>query len=413
MAAFRAMGGVRGEPGARLGYRRAAAPLACAGFGAGLLLLALGLNACAPTARPALLAKVAQVRTSPAAQEAETWAPQAHAHALELEQRSERAAAAGDAATAEILAEHALAAHEHAWVLTRLARAERRRLAAEAELGEQQRALGELLAQDQRLSADAAALEVRARVVRSSLPLAAHDAATPERLEARRRAAAALSTQGRLLCVAASLLGEASAVKAPLARLDELDRELDAGKAQKALELATELRGECLRVVSNVRRQRSAVSTPAPAVAAATQPSPASAAPAAGAIPADLLLSELSLAGQLPSRDERGVSVVLRGVFTAEGKLNDGARDQLGKLVAVAKAHPDFPVLLVGHTAVPDARAAMDRQLAALESELQTLGVERVASHDAGARQPLLPAQLPRARERNQRIELVFVAPGS
>jgi hypothetical protein len=39
--------------------------------------------------------------------------------------------------------------------------------------------------------------------------------------------------------------------------------------------------------------------------------------------------------------------------------------------------------------------------------------VERVASHDAGARQPLLPAQLPRARERNQRIELVFVAPGS
>ena len=411
MAAFRSVGVVRGEPGAPLGDRRAAtAPPACSGFGAGLLLLALGLTACAPTARPALLAKVAEVRTSPAAQEAETWAPQAHAHALELEQRSERAATAGDTAAAEILAEHALAAHEHAWVLTRLARAERRRLAAEAELSEQQRALGELLAQDQRLSADAAALEVRARVVRSSLPLAAHDALTPERLEARRRAAAALSTQGRLLCVAASMLGEASAVKAPLARLDELDRELDAGKAQKALELATELRGECLRVISNARRQRSAVSAPAPAVAAATPPS---ATAAAAPIPADLLLSELSLAGQLPSRDERGVSVVLRGVFTSDGKLNDNGRDQLGKLVAVAKAHPDFPVLLVGHTAVPDSRAAVDRQLAALESELQTLGVERVASHDAGTRQPLLPAQLPRARERNQRIELVFVAPGS
>jgi outer membrane protein OmpA-like peptidoglycan-associated protein len=406
MAAFRSLGAT------------AAAQLTCSRVGSALLLFALlafplGLTACAPTPRPLLLAKVAEVRTSPAAQEAETWAPQAHAHALELEQSSERAATAGDTAAAEILAEHALAAHEHAWVLTRLARAERRRLSAEAELSEQQRALGELLAQDQQLSADAAALELRARVVRSALPLAAHDAATPERLEARRRAAAALSTQGRLLCVAASMLGEANAVKAPLGRLDELDRELDAGKAQKALEVATELRGECLRVISNARRQHSAVSAPAP-VAAATKPSAAatSSAPSA-AIPADLLLSELSTAGQLPSRDERGVSVVLRGVFAADGKLNDSGRGQLARLVEVAKAHPDFPVLLVGHTAVPDARAAMDRQLGALESELQTLGVERVASHDAGARQPLLPAQLPRARERNQRIELVFVAPGS
>jgi hypothetical protein len=398
--------------------RAAAAPLTCSRACSALLLFALslfplGLTACAPAARPALLAKVAEVRTSPAAQEAETWAPQAHAHALELEQRSERAATAGDTAAAQILAEHALAAHEHAWVLTRLARAERRRLAAEAELSEQQRALGELLAQDQQLSADAAALEVRARVVRSSLPLAAHDAATPERQEARRRAAAALSTQGRLLCVAASMLGEANAVKAPLARLDELDRELDAGKAQRALELASELRGECLRVISNARRQHSAVSAPSPAVAAATKSPVAATSSASAAIPADLLLSELSATGQLPSRDERGVSVVLRGIFAADGNLNDSGRGQLARLVEVAKAHPDFPVLLVGHTAVPEARAAMARQLNALESELQTLGVERVAFHDAGARQPLLPAQLPRARERNQRIELVFVAPGS
>jgi len=398
--------------------RAAAAPLARSSVGVALFVL--GLTACAPAPRPALLAKVAEVRVSPAAQEAETWAPQAHAHALELEQRAERAAAAGDTAAAEILAEQALAAHEHAWVLTRLARAERRRLAAEAELSEQQRALGELQAQDQRLSADAADLELRARIVKSSLPLAAHDAATPERLEARRRAALALSTQGRLLCVAAGMLGEADAVKAPLARLDELDRELDAGKAQKALEVATELRGECLRVISSARRQHSALSEPTPVAAtpgAAAPPAAAATsatAPAAAtaAIPADLLLTELSTAGQLPSRDERGVSVVLRGVFAADGKLSDPGRGQLQKLVAIAKSHPDFPVLLVGHTAVPDARAAMDRQLGALESELQTLGVERVASHDAGSRQPLLPAQLPRARERNQRIELVFVAPG-
>ena len=105
----------------------AAMPLTCSKVGAALLLFALslfplGLGACAPAPRPLLLAKVAQVRTSPAAQEAETWAPQAHAHALELEQRAEHAATAGNTAAAEILAEQALAAHEHAWVLTRLAR---------------------------------------------------------------------------------------------------------------------------------------------------------------------------------------------------------------------------------------------------------------------------------------------------
>jgi hypothetical protein len=54
----------------------------------------------------------------------------------------------------------------------------------------------------------------------------------------------------------------------------------------------------------------------------------------------------------------------------------------------------------------------MDRQLAALGSALAALGLDRVSTHDAGPRQPLLPPQLPRARERNQRIELVFVAPG-
>jgi len=364
--------------------------------------------ACAPTARPALLDRVAEVRTSPAAREAEAWAPQAHAHALELERRSQRALGAGDVASAEILADGALAAHEHAWVLARLARAERRRLAADGELSEQQRALSELQAQEQRLSAEAADLELRARVVRNALPLAVHEAAGPERSEARRKAAASLSTQGRLLCVAARLLGEADAVKEPLARLDELDRELESGKAAKALEAATELRGLCLRVISQARR-RSSVSPPSPK-AASSEAAGAAATPPA--VPADLVLAELSAAGQSPARDERGVAVVLRGLFATDGSLTDAGRAQLQQLGATAKAHPDFPLLLVGHTASLEAGPAMDRQLAVLGSELSSLGVERVSTHDAGPRQPLLPPQLPRARARNQRIELVFVAPG-
>jgi outer membrane protein OmpA-like peptidoglycan-associated protein len=374
--------------------------------------LLLGCAACTATPRPASLDKVAEVRTSPATREAEAWAPQAHAHALELEQRSQQALGAGDAAGAALLADGALAAHEHAWVLARLARAERRRLSAEAELSEQQRSLAELQAQEQRLSAEAGDLELRARVVKSALPLAAQEAAGPERTEARRKAAAALSTQGRLLCVAARLLGEADAVKDPLARLDELDRELDsagtrgaaAGKAPKALETATELRGQCLRVISEVRRRNSRNVTPAPNAASASSASPA--------VPADLVLAELSAAGQSPARDERGVSVVLRDLFAADGSLSDAGRTQLQQLGSTAQAHPEFPLLLVGHTASPEAQPAMDRQLAALGSALAALGLDRVSTHDAGPRQPLLPPQLPRARERNQRIELVFVAPG-
>jgi hypothetical protein len=320
------------------------------------------LAACTPTPRPVLLDKVAEVREAPASREAQTWAPQAHAHALELEHRAQAALAAGDTASAQLLADAALAAHEHAWVLARLARAERRRLAAEAELADQQRALAELQSQEQRLSAEAADLELRARVVKNAQPLAAPGTTTPERAEARRKAAGALSTQGRLLCVAARLLGEAEAVKDPLARLDELDRELESGKAPRALEQATELRGHCLRLISSVRRRQVRTLPAAPQAPAA----PALAAQAAPVVPADLVLAELSAAGQAPARDERGVSVVLRDVFAPDGSLKEPARAQLQRLVETAKSHPDFPLLLVGHSSTAEARPAMGQQLAAL-----------------------------------------------
>ena len=93
-------------------------------------VLGLWLSACATASRPPIMAQVEQVRMSPASVEAQIWAPQAHAHAIALEQRAERALAQGDSTSAELLAAHTVAAHEHAWVLTRLARAERRRLDA-------------------------------------------------------------------------------------------------------------------------------------------------------------------------------------------------------------------------------------------------------------------------------------------
>jgi outer membrane protein OmpA-like peptidoglycan-associated protein len=386
------------------------------------LPLWLGLAAaCGAPARPPAMARMGEVHAAPATTEAEAWAPQAHAHALELEAQAEAALRDGDSDAAALIAERAIAAHEHAWALTRLARAERRRLDAEKELADQRRALGELRAQHQRLAAEAAALELRAQVARSALPVPPHETSPVERREARRRAAAALSAQARLLCVGARLLGAEPRVAPVLARLDELDQKLTSGAESRAIETATELRSECLAIISEIRHQNSApaarLQRQAPSsgeasngasTAPASPPAPVSAAP----LPADALLEELSAAGAAPSRDDRGISVSLRDLFGADGKLLARARPEIERLVRVAVAHRDFPVLLVAHSSSDRGAAEVERQLELLRAALANSGVAKLAVTSVGDRQPLLPQRSPSARARNQRIELVFVAPG-
>jgi outer membrane protein OmpA-like peptidoglycan-associated protein len=365
------------------------------------------------------MARMSEVHAAPATTEAEAWAPQAHAHALELESQAESALRGGDSEAAALIAERAIAAHEHAWALTRLARAERRRLEAEKELSEQRRVLSELRAQHQRLTAEAAALELRAQVARSTLPVPPHETSPGERREARRRAAAALSAQARLLCVGARLLGEELRVAPVLARLDELDQKLTSGAEAKSIETATELRSECLDIISEIRHQNSKpAARPSGAVPASGKASsdapPANAAALASAapLPADALLEELSAVGAAPSRDDRGVAVSLRDLFGPDGKLTERARPELERLVRVAGAHPEFPVLLVGHSSSERGTVEVGRQLELLRTALADSGVSRLAVASVGDRQPLLPQRSPSARARNQRIELVFVAPG-
>lgn len=400
-------------------------------LGARWLLAGVGLwlSACAGAARPPVMARLDEVRASPAAAEAEKWAPQAHAHALEHQARADRALRDGDAEAAALLAERAIAAHEHAWVLARLARAERRRLDAEAELERHRSTLDALRARHQQLAAEAEALEVRAQVERSMSALPPHEASPAERQQARQRAAAALSAQARLLCVSVRLLGDEQRASPLIARLDELDRKLASGAAPKGLDAAAELRWGCSRLISDVRRQNTAPAAetsrsgssragalgagePGPAGSAedssAGPPSTARVAP----VPADVLLDELSAAGATPSRDDRGVSVSLRGLFGPGGQLTGAARDELQRLGRVADAHPDFPLLLVGHSASPQGDAEVERQLQIVRTALGAAGVGEPAVESVGDRQPLLPPRSPAARERNQRIELIFVAPG-
>lgn len=370
-----------------------------------LVSLGVWCAACGGVARPPVMAQLAEVRSSPAAADAQSSAPQAHAHALRLEERAEKALADGDGDTAALLAEQALAAHEQAWVLARLARAERRRLSTEAELEHQRQVAAELRAQQQRLAAEAAALELRAQVVREALPLPPHGAAEPERLEARRKAAAALATQARLLCVGARLLGQGARVAAPLARLDELEGRLAGAAEPGLLQVATELRAECLRAISEVRRGNVAPAARAPrGDSRARQPE--------AVLPADALLDELSAAGVAPSRDDRGVGVVLREVFGSDGQVTAAAQAKLQRLTDIAASFPDFPLLLVGHSGSARDRVVLEPQLGALGAELGRLGARPLETQWVGDRQPLLPLSSPGARERNQRFELVFVAPG-
>jgi outer membrane protein OmpA-like peptidoglycan-associated protein len=382
--------------------------------------LSAGALACGSPARPPVMARMAEVHGAPATIEAETWAPQAHAHALELEARAEGALRGGDAEAAASLAEHAIAAHEHAWVLTRFARAERRRLEAEKELDQQRRILSELRAQHQQLSAEAAALELRAQVARGGLPVPPHEASPAERREARRAAAAALSAQARLLCVGARLLGEERRVTPVIEQLDELDRQLASGAESKSIEAASLLRSRCLDAISEIRRQNSAPSARPSGPAPATPDTPTSTrtVPVANETraiaprPADVLLDELSAAGAAPSRDDRGVAVSLRGLFGADGKLTERARSELARLVRVSEAHPDFPVLLVGHSGSDRSATELGRQLQLVRTALADSGVSKLAVESVGDRQPLLPARSPLSSARNQRIELIFVAPG-
>jgi hypothetical protein len=358
------------------------------------LLCAGALSGCAATPKPRVLSDLDRMRASSTVNASRSLAPQAFARAEGLRAEAARLHDREDPAGAQIVGEQALAAYQRAVVLAGLARSSARTTSAEEELARVEGELGRIVAAQQSLEADTRAVELRLKVARETLPQpVSGPPQSPERELARRDAARALGAQARLLCSAARLLEpKRPSLDAAFQKLGEFETALPTAP-MAPIDDARALRTSCLRELSATRRAR-------------TQQNPASAA-------ADRLLSQLSDASLVPSRDDRGVVITVHKPFERDDNLTADALKKLAELASVAKTHPDFPLLLVVHSAgkLPDARALtrVERATAALKNQ----GVQKLDATSVGTALPGLDPRQPGAAGRNERLEIVFVAPAA
>lgn len=355
-------------------------------------LVTIGIGGCANLPPPRSVEEANHVMETPAAREAARLAPQAHAQALKLRDRADAAYQAGDLAGAQILGEHAIAAMNRAFVLTRVVKAQRRFDEATAKLAKARTRLAELDEQAQRITAEADNLELKLKVARDAQPLADLESGSPAREKARAAAAKALVSQARLLCLATRLLDPKRAgLSERLTKLDKLEQSLSGG-ATVDVNAAIVARSDCLKELTLVRRPRLV------------------AAPAEGLT--DALLEELTKSEKFYAfRDDRGVVVVLRDLTTPDHKPTATGVETLEALARVAKAHPEFPLLVVTHTTT--SKAGQDADLESILKVLKDKGAPKVEGHSAGDAQPVAPQRRPGAKQRNTRVEIVFVSPTS
>ncbi|HEX3769583.1 MAG TPA: hypothetical protein VHV30_01905 [Polyangiaceae bacterium] len=362
---------------------------------AAALLLAVAAAGCGATVmRVASLDEMERVRSSEEVRATATQAPEIFARAEHERDAARAAHAHGDDVGANLHAERAVAAYQHALVLRRIS-------AAVADLAESQKTVDESTAEEQslasdrsKLEADALDLEHKAQAARDKL--APKQAETAAERQTRSEATRSRAFEARLLCGAARLLmADAPGLADASKQVDALDAKLGApakvGEAPTADD-ANAARAQCLDVLTRARR-------------------------ASGHLEdgADALLAELSASGGWdPTRDERGIVVVLRGGF-AGAKLTDDGASKLAKLGRVAAAHPSAGVQVVVHDAQPRAGDDADVQRAdAVANALVTGGAAaaRIEKERAGTRAPLVDPGDARLRARNERVEVVFVAGG-
>jgi outer membrane protein OmpA-like peptidoglycan-associated protein len=342
-----------------------------------------------------VVADMERVRTSPGVADAAKLAPQEFALAENQRAAARKASHDGDEVSASLYAAQAVASYTDALVLARLARATVEKDRASADLVRDEARANKLAAERADAEHEADELEKNLTIAREMLTPATSGHADPAREAARLVAARALSAQARLLCGAARLVSPSLEGLDTLDKdIDALDRELSAGGKAAPIDVAARTRAACLGLLTLARRTSSSTAPADP----------------------DALLSDLSASGQFePSRDERGVVVVLRGAFKGT-TLTPAAGTALAELGRVSASHPAFAVQVVLHDASApspqDAAADTQRaQAAALALEAAGASAARVKAETAGARAPLVDPQDARHHDRNARLEVVFVSP--
>jgi flagellar motor protein MotB len=307
-------------------------------------------------------------------------------------------------------ADRAVAAYERATIAARLARATHALEAAKEALAQSSEQVGRFSLERAKIDQQSDDLEKKLRVAREAELPPPSGPADPSRERARLLAAKSLVVEARLLCSAARLvsprapgLAEADAA---VASLDNLERHAASATAKAPIDAAARARTACLASLTNARRTSEG-----------------------GPDRTDQLLSELSQSlaapktrdraqvGITPSRDERGVVVTLHGAFRGE-VLSRDAEASVKELGRIAATHSGVGVQVVIHDADPPSASGMATDKKRGEAALRALvdgGVPgaRATVEQAGASAPLIDPKNARGRERNARLEIVFVVGGS
>lgn len=361
---------------------------------AGLFALA----GCPKAPRPAVFARVDETRARPDVARAQTESPQTWSKGEGLRARAEEALAKGDRATAELLAEQAIAAYAHAAAMAR-------RLDAS---GREQREIDRRTRAEERLAADERS---RVEIDREADRMEAELAVRKEALapvasgpaDAKRQAARWVVVRSNL--AAADALCEAARVLAPQAkggaeaRKIVVDLQLRAkdGQGEPPIDASTRARALCLKALTSAR----------------------DVVVNGGGATGDTLAKDLQALGLATARDERGVVVTLPQGGASGGpfegsKLAASGKGQLESIAKLLKAYPQYAVVVVVHAAPGALDAARDGQRAtAAKQAIAAAGVDgaRIGTMTPGAALPAYDPADAKLKTKNERLEIVLVGP--
>ncbi|MBI2898043.1 MAG: OmpA family protein [Deltaproteobacteria bacterium] len=376
------------------------------------LSLGLWVASCGGSPASEPLTAASRLARSPAVAAARRLAPQEVLLARQALAKARRASDEGRDAEADRLATEASLRFEIAIVTSDATSARERIAAAERSAREAERERDQnnaarraeenriaVLLKQQEIDRILEEERLRAEADERGRPRTAGEEARGRERDQRAAATELVSRAKVLLVAAAALLGQSAEADGPSARAREAiaraERSLSAEPAAAAFASATEARGKAQEALAGARRAAAGRGTQARLRAEDAA-----------------LLEEAGAAGGLgPREDSRGVVVTLRGVFAARGAevRERSAIEAVGRL---ARAHPTYPLVIEGHTS--EGRGAQElsaQRASAVARALEALGIDRarIRAVGLGASHPIAAETLTSARERNERMEIVFV----